>query len=593
MVLLSFLFFSNIVQALAEPTPQEIDVMLQLTDSGEVLSGVRVFAANYQTAYTNISQGNFSSDIFRSFEWSSVSNPDESLTVAGLTVGNGFTHNQADAMTIIRELFTTNFKLLQTINESNDGNFGTGLELGDFVSYPSNFTSFRRASGSNDRTDSNGHAQARLSLGMTAIVSEERQLLDLVDISVATDILHVDKNPAFGLLQVEMGNIDTFRTGDNKYTVSYGQRFEYLITVNSLLLHKENPTIVTLQPSANIVIEAISMENEQIELVPNTVFPTSTFDPNGGAVALNVAATQIGSSLVNTSIFSYNIVIPPSDENITIRIEAYLSPQVRIHRQVADQNAPNEAVSLDIPINAFMNIDKNFGLTATIQGEMGTLSSQAPYINTSGINFVQANVERNELAYGSTFLLGRKEGGELYFLDMESNWSRLATGTDINPVNYRLFQGGNRYVIGMDEVNAILPATSRFNFDQEENQRINQSLIQIIGLGASETYFLYQVTPAENHEPLTNLIDFIVFRKYSVATNGEEVMMTSLNRSANQSFHLNRLIPDHLAGVNEYHLLPVGTEQKVSFNPVLRILLPLVVIVAIMFAVGIILIKVV
>ncbi|QDK70484.1 hypothetical protein [Lactococcus protaetiae] len=133
--------------------------------------------------------------------------------------------------------------------------------------------------------------------------------------------------------------------------------------------------------------------------------------------------------------------------------------------------------------------------------------------------------------------------------------------------------------------------TTRFNFNATNNNEINQSLIQIVGLLPGDNYFLYPVKTQEESGDNPNMTDFSVFAKLSVGPNGAVIINNSLGKVRTQDFSFNSTIPDFQSGINEYNVLPVDGSQVTQINVKKQIILPITLVVFVMVVIAVVLIR--
>lgn len=64
---------------------------------------------------------------------------------------------------------------------------------------------------------------------------------------------------------------------------------------------------------------------------------------------------------------------------------------------------------MNVPIKAFNSPDNNFGMTANVISQTtGTqITSSAPKVNTTGINFVEVDANKNKMVRDAVYILGR------------------------------------------------------------------------------------------------------------------------------------------------------------------------------------------
>ncbi|MCA1387380.1 hypothetical protein I6F34_42190, partial [Bradyrhizobium sp. BRP05] len=129
-------------------------------------------------------------------------------------------------------------------------------------------------------------------------------------------------------------------------------------------------------------------------------------------------------------------------------------------------------------IKAFNSPDNNFGMTANVISQTtGTqITSSAPKVNTTGINFVEVDANKNKMVRDAVYILGKNVGGKKYLYDSQGKWSEIQDLSTVSPTSYTLLRGGNQYVFGDDDVSPIELNNTRFNYDYERDTKINQSL---------------------------------------------------------------------------------------------------------------------
>ena len=217
MGLLLFTFYEGHTVSASDKT-LTTNLSIKVTSSGDPIQNGAFLAGNYQTAYEAIMEGKFSNQVTNSSAWRESQNTEHVIVVAGLTIGEGSKHTDSEAQTIISTLFRTNFTLLQSINETNNGT--------DIMSFnpPSNFVRFHTPNGGNEMTDLEGRASAKVTTGLTAIVDgSSKGIIKLIMVTPDMSEVKVDTN--------SLGISLSFASGNSKSsqprTVELNQELHY------------------------------------------------------------------------------------------------------------------------------------------------------------------------------------------------------------------------------------------------------------------------------------------------------------------------------------------------------------------------------
>lgn len=584
MAILFFILLGSVkVDAASRVDTTKLSV--QITSSGEPVKNSIFLAGNYDKAYRYITTGVFPISVVNSPAWQSVQNSTHTIIVAGLTMGMNNKHSKNEAETIISTLFNTNFTLLQSINETNNG-----AEITSF-NPPTNFFNLHIPGGGAGITNGQGKAVGEVPIGLTAIVDgNSGRLIKLINVVSGMSEVKVDINSlGISLSFAQSGSAIQSRT------VEFNEEIHYKLKVSKRILDSTTPTKIILRPDANVVIDETSIPNTVSSLVPPIINQSITFDPLAGSEQLNEVANKIGDELISWQINMYEIIIPPTDSSVSIDIKAHLAPTVYLNDLGIQQGVGTTSTVLNIPINAFDFPDRNFKITANVDFPTAStqVSTTSPEINTTGINFVTVDANKNKLVRDAVYVLGKTSEGKKYLYDSQGNWSETPDISAITPTSYTLLRGGNQYILGKNEAITIPLNTSRFNYNFERDTKNNQSLIKLFGLGEEKNYFLYQVATPTNYPMNKTPIDFSAFSEKVISPNGSQMTKTSMGEAVNQSFKLNSLIPDYSAGTNEYNLLAVTSQKKIQFSSVKSIILPLIVFVIGIAVIGYILVRVV
>lgn len=583
--LILFTFSEGYVVSASDKTTTT-NLSIKVTSSGEPIQDGTFVAGNYQMAYEHIMSGTFPSSVTNTSAWRGAQNAEHMIVVAGLTVGQNNEHSDSEAKTIISTLFSTNFKLLQSINETNNGT--------DIMSFnpPNNFVRMRTPNGSTETTDDKGRTVAKVSTGLTAIVDgSSKRIVELITVTPGMKEVTIDTD--------SLGLLLSFASGNSKKsqprTVELNQEIHYKLEVSKEMLSPTDSTKIDLRPDANIVIDETSVPNTATSLIPPIINPGITFDPLSSPEQLSKISKTIGATLISLKITMYELTIPPTDSDVSIDIKAHLSPIVYLNDISIQQGTSINTTKMTIPIQAFSSPNNNFGMTANIISPTTAMqiTSSAPKINTAGINFVQVDTNKVKMVRDAVYVLGKDVDGEKYLYDNEGNWSEVQTLSEIDPAGYTLLRGGNQYVFGNNEVSPIELNSTRFNYNFDRDTKINQSLIKLFGLGKGKDYFLYQVATPVDYAMNKTPINFTIFSELSTSPNGSKLTKTSMKMATHQSFKLNGLIPDYEAGANEYNILSVTPQKEIHFSAVKSIIFPLLLLVLGIMVIGVILVRIV
>lgn len=584
--ILGILLFStgmNNVSAASKEAKAKLSI--RLTNSGNPQKNISLNAANYDAAYHYIMTGIFPDTVLTSPAWQSAQDSMNTIAVAGFIVGQGNKHSDGEVKTIISTLFNTNFTLLQSINETNNGSGTLGFNP------PSNFFKFHVPGGVDNMTNKRGEAEVEVPNGMTAVVDSNRNLLKLLKVTSGMKEIKIDTDSSG--LSLTFANQK--KVSSEPRTVEFNQEIHYTLKVSKSLLNPVSPTSIILRPDANIVIDETSVPNTISSLMPRVLNPESPFDSKAGPEQLSKVARKIGDRLISWQINMYELIIPPTDSSVSIDIKAHLAPVVTLNNILIGLTVWLNTINMDIPINASDAPDNDFGMTANaLLPQTDTqISAAAPKVNTTGINFVQVDADKNTLVRDAVYVLGKSSKGKKYLYDTQGQWVEITDVSALVPTDYTLLRGGNQYVFGDTSPIPIPLSGTRFNYNFDRDSKINQSLIKLFGLGEGKNYFLYQVATPTSYPMDKTPIAFSVFSEKITSPNDSHLVKTSIKFAANQSFKLNGLIPDYSAGSNEYNLLAVTSQKKVAFNSAKSILLPLVLVILGIIMIGGILVKVV
>ena len=577
------LFFSVVFGSLFAKAAN-VTTTIKLTTNGIVAQDQQIVAFNYQIAFTKIVEGKYKSTDVSSTYWTTLEKQYPSSDGTGITLPNqmtlaqGVTHSEDDAKNIISMLYQMgDFAFLQTLEGGVlpnvlPGNTNTNSSpVGGFTSkngfakgsIPSGFTIF--AQNSNSSYLGNG------------IVSADSSHFTF-------DTLNTSSQLSFSATSLPSAN----HSGERQYTVDYGQELTFTLKIDSSLL--QNGGQLQLQPMSNLVIDSISTPMDQQDLLGDTINPNA-YLPSGTAATSNLTqsnlsstASTVGQGLTKQSITAYQTDLPSTSSTTVITITAHINPTVTIDKTMSISNNPLDAT---IPIDISNAPSTPLTMKAIVTSGAEITTATSPVINSSGINFAMVDGKTDKLAVGASYVLGKKINGEDYYYLPGGGWQ--SSSTDDNLSDYEVFSGGQQYFIGTTSTAAIPYNTTQFAFNSSTDRKINESLIQIRGLG-NGNYFLTQLTAAHGHGINNQLYPFTISSKNVVTANGNNLIKNSIAFAAQPLYSLNTKIPDYAAGSNEYNVLPVTSQGIKGINLQKAIIYPILFIIIAMLIVGIILV---
>lgn len=94
-------------------------------------------------------------------------------------------------------------------------------------------------------------------------------------------------------------------------------------------------------------------------------------------------------------------------------------------------------------------------------------------------------------------------------------------------------------------------------------KKINNSLIQILGLAQGDNYFLYRIDTNDSVSNSNKIFKFSIFSRSYFSPNNSLMVDSSINNPSNALTGLIGQIPDYTPGINEYSNLTLdGSKQE-------------------------------
>ncbi|MBD5854203.1 hypothetical protein [Lactococcus lactis] len=521
---------------------QQATIKLRVTNNGVPQINAVYSSNNLDTVYQKIISGDISKEDTLSSNWKNIQSkaqPDPSKTDSdviqfsnGIAIGPGISHSAADALSTLTYILRMGgFPLLVELNGETDSIL---------------FHQPGKSRLSNNFTDKQGEAVALVQKGLNAIMTRDGSYQTLVNVSKNNQVITLDTANIDNRLSLSLEeNSGVEKTTFDKYVVESGSGNLLTFKLKLSKGFNQNGGVFILSSTSNLIITSVE--------APDSVdgFEVSSVEETGATSAVNPKR---------------QLTIPPLSEDTTITIRAYVTP-------TSVKDAPTGGSRLEVQGTDDNGVD---------------VSATSPAVVLAGANFVMTKSSGTELDTGGEYVLGKKQSDGYEIYSATNGWVTIQNFNDIDLSQVTVMRGGQQYSIGNPQSLPVPVTTSRFNFKSDINEKINQSLIQIIGLAQSKNYFLY---PVNNTKGV--LTYFSVFAKFKIGKNGELLTENSLGNAENQNFSINTTIPDFQTGVNEYNVL-TDSENNLSVVKTWRqIILPIVLFCLLIGLIGLVLVKVV
>lgn len=545
---LSILSFWNITAVLAKGDSEQVSINLYANNNGIPIKNVVYSAVNLDVAYGKIIEGDFSNEVTSGVTWKDFQNqvhPDlsqanlEKIELAnGLVLAPGIKHSQEEARAIMEQILRMGGSGLPLLEELN------GEDTQNII-----FHQPERGRVSNTFTNLSGQAVAIVNKGLTAIMTNEGKFQKLVMVDknnqeINLDVANLDNRLEFTVEDIPSGA----KTNFGRYVVESGEKntLTFRLTIKKNLV--PSGSSVLLAPSSNLIITSITPSPE----------------------VQGVEITDIGTpSQLESGNPNRNISFPALSEDLSLTIRAYVLPTT-----VSQGTAGNVSIS-----------------ASAVDDNDVTVGATTPQLLLSGANFAMVDNSKNNFATGAEYVLGKHIDDKFLVYSAEHGWIQEDNMKQLDLSQVTVLKGGMQYSIGETESFSIPDTTTRFNYNSDKNQKINQSLIQIIGLAPGDNYFIYPIKAADNQNKIGKPLDFSVHAYSSIGRNGSLINHNTLGEAKVQNFSLNTTIPDFKAGSVEYNVISVNNVPQKSTNPLIRIILPIALISLLMVSFGFCLIK--
>lgn len=535
LVFMLSIFCTQVISADSE----KVNLELFSTNNGIPNIGYIYNAYNLDTAYEKIATGNITAEETTTVNWKNIQNQTPNLSSVelqnniqlpdGKKVGPGITHDPDEAMSIFETLLHRG--ALPLLTELN------GETEGILFHQPSRWKM------SNNFTNNQGEAVALVKSGLIAITSQGGSFQKLVRVNkdhqrVDLDTANLDNRVEFNLKGFEKED----QTNLSRYVVKTGEPLTYTLRISKYL--NEKGGILNLKSTDNLSIRSVVAANDEIVVTPEAT----------------------GEGKLNPN---QEVTFPPLNEDLILTITADILP-------------PESQKDASAPMYLSVN---------TVDDNEIPIMSQSPVALLSGINFLMADTLKNTMATGAEYMLGRNKENKLEVYSSIKGWTQIESLETMPTSSATILKGGYQYIMGVKDARPIPQTLTRFNYNAEQNNKINQSLIQLIGFPQGDNYFLYQVKAADGFNLNQNLIDFSVFTSFEVRHNGYFVTRSSIREAQFQNFQLNTAIPDFKSGNNEYNILSVTEKGKKSHNIWLKIILPIILVVLVIIVIVVFFLK--
>lgn len=519
-ITLAFLGVGNKVSANTLPLNQA-SVELKVTNNGTPVNHTSYSAMNIDRAYQEIKNGEIGLKARNSAAWilaTQNTNSGESdagiITLSnGQQIGQGITHTDEEMGSIISGLM--NVDNLSLISEINQSNTTIPFLNPDHVIYK--FTNKR------------GLAKADIEQGYTLILDNNNNFVKLSKIEnasekVVIDLANIDNKIKF----TADSKLKTLATNFGQYVVGTNQKISFNLSINKDMWQQAGTVNLVLPPQSNLSFDSIEVldGNDAATVVTNpTLNDTMVFNSSEPVIAATIALNE-------------------TQSNILLRVTVHV-------------NLEGNDVGSNNPIHTSLQ-------AVSINRDGSSSSVSTPNLNIAGINFAMTNKNATEFAQDEKFIIAKSKGNT-YEVYGNNKWQQVDDLNDIQTSDALVLEGGCRYILGREQAEKIPLDVSRFNFIKKRSEKINKSLIQILGLGQGDNYFLYRIDTANDLSSANRTYKFSIFSRSYFSPNNTLMVDNSINNPTNALIGLTGQIPDYVAGNNEYSNLPLdgsGQERK-------------------------------
>lgn len=565
-VLLFLIAFLPYITVSAEgKTEDKKEIVAQVLYNNIPQPGRGVIATNYSVAYNKLVNGEIKEEDFQHQSYAIVrAKYSETSTNNSIEISNGIVVEAKKKLTsdqatkAIISLYKNSRDFLNYLNTDDDGDEERPIKL----LTPGTSKSFV--------TNEEGKINGKLRKGFTIFETDyKKRTITSEFIDDNTDIVEVGTTKKVDGLDIFISNVKT--DSDLSASADYGQKIIYEIDID----HKKilDSTSLKLHPSPNFVIDDINVpytKEFQDSYSSIDVAPDGAEFINHQFSSIELAEKSVSSKLARADyIMEYTLKLnnnAPSKVLITGHVASHVD--FNIDFKFNDGGGYKEFPNYKFTVKNEREIQ---GLYVDYLNDDGQIIQvMSPIIKSYGINFAMVDGQTNTLSSGATYGLGRYSDEDVYLLTKkgyEFSWEK--TNFTISDKNMSseakrkdgfTLEGGK--ILNIDgTVDDIELSKQLFSYNEEENKRLNNSLIQLRGLSGSEKYFVYQINQKKGIQNNTKIYDF-------------SVSEDSIEKAQFENYLVNGYIPDYSTNNNEYNaleLLKSGEHTKKPMNPYLRI----------------------
>lgn len=498
--------------------PNHTNVELKVTNNGTPVIHTSYSAMNIDRAYQEIKNGTISLAARSSEVWilaakntNSVSEDGVIMLSNGQKIGQGITHTDDEMSSIISELIKGNhLPLISVINQSD-------------TSVP--FLNPERVV--DEFTNKSGKGKAVLVQGYTLILDTNDNFLKLIEVKgdsqkIVINCANIDRQVKFSVDE----QLDALATNFGGYVVGTNQKISFNLSINKEVWEQAEGIDLVLPPKSNLAFDAIEvLENNDAVTVVTTPESSDAREEN-----------------YTKPVVVAHLTLNPTQNDIRLRIT--------VHVALSDNN-----VTTSEPIQASMH-------AITRNKDSSSNRTLTPTLIVAGANFAMTEKNATQFAQGGKFVLAKsmREGYEIYGNDQQ--WHQIDDLKAIKSSDALILEGGKRYVLGSEQAQKIPLILSKFSYSKKNSEKINKSLIQILGLEQGNHYFLYRVDREAKASQADNLFKFSIFSRNYFSSNNTLEVENSINYPTEPLVAIASQIPDHVAGANEYNSLGLDGSKE-------------------------------
>lgn len=516
-IALAFLGMENKVSANALP-PKQTSVELKVTNNGTPVIHTSYNAMNIDRAYKEIKNGKISLKARNSAAWILATQNTNSESSAGVItlsngqkIGQGITHTDEEMASIISGLMNVdNLSLISEINQSN-----TTIP---FLNPEQVIYKF---------TNNNGVAKADIEQGYTLILDNNNNFVKLSKIKNTSEKIVIDvANLDYKIKFAADSKLSTLATNFGQYVVAINQKISFNLSINKDMWQQAGNVNLVLPPQSNLSFDSIEVLNGD----------------DAVAVVTNPALND--NMVINSSepVIAATIALNKTQSDILLRVTVHVNPE-------------GNNVSSNKPIQTSLQ-------AISVNKDGSSSFASTPNLITTGINFAMTKKNATEFAQGGKFILAKSKGSTYEVYGKDNKWYQVDHLNSVQASDSLVLEGGHRYILGSEQPEKIPLYVLRFNYNEKRNEKINKSLIQILGLSQGDNYSLYRIDTDNDLAESDSMFKFSIFSQSYFSPNNSLMVDNSINNPTNPLIGLTGQIYDYAAGDNEYSNLSLdGSEQ--------------------------------